>query len=157
MATTEVNMTNETKMTVTGNGYPVYSGYPPQQNYVTPGAPPSYQPVDTAQPTTVVVNHNVPHNQGIVRQAPSQQPIRDYTVFAVIVTILFCVPLGIVGIVKASEARNRRNIGDDEGAREAAQSAFRWSLSGLIIGSIFLVIVIVYYAVIQSQYIDFSY
>ncbi|XP_041479354.1 uncharacterized protein LOC121427158 [Lytechinus variegatus] len=147
MATTEENI-NETKMPITGNGYPVYSSNPPQTNYVTTGVPPSYQSVDTGN-TALLVDHNVPHNHGIVRQAPSQQPIRDYTAFAIIVTILFCVPFGIVGIVKASEARNKRNLGDDEGAREAAQSAFRWSLSGLIIGSIVLVIVIVYYAVLQ--------
>ncbi|XP_041482224.1 uncharacterized protein LOC121429291 [Lytechinus variegatus] len=149
MATTEVNI-NEIKLPVIGNGYPVDSGNPPQKNYVTTGVPPPYQSVadNTAQP----VDHTVPHNQGMVRQAPSQQPIPDYTAFAVMVTILFCVPLGMMGIVKATEARNKRNQGDDEGAREAAQNAFRWSLSGLIVGSIVLVIVIIFYVVLQSRY-----
>ncbi|XP_041474610.1 uncharacterized protein LOC121423321 [Lytechinus variegatus] len=143
MATKEENMKNDTKMPITGYGYTEYSGNPPQTNYVTTGAPPSHQSVDTNY-TALQVDHNVPHNHGIVRQAPSQQPIRDYTAFAVIVTTLCCVPFGIVGIIRASEARNKRSLGDDEGARKAAQSAYRWSLSGLIIGSMIL---IVFYAV----------
>ncbi|XP_063965716.1 uncharacterized protein LOC129275948 [Lytechinus pictus] len=145
MSTTEVNMTNDRKMPITGNGYPVSSGYPPRKNYVTTGVPPSNQSVDTDN-TAQLVDH------GMVRQAPSQQPIRDYTGFAVIVTMMFCLPLGIVGLVKASQARNKLRLGDNEGAREAAQSAFRWSLSGLIIGSIILVIVIVSYSVLVSKY-----
>lgn len=38
-------------------GNPVYPGYPPQQTYVTPEAPPTYkQSVDTAQPPVVVIH-----------------------------------------------------------------------------------------------------
>ncbi|XP_030842787.1 uncharacterized protein LOC115924536 [Strongylocentrotus purpuratus] len=141
MATTEVNITS-----VAGN--PVYPGYPPQQTYVTPEAPRTYtQAVHTAQPPAVVV-HTAPQTSGMIRQAPSQ-PVRDYTMFAVIVTLCFCLPFGIVGIVKASEAKTKQNSGDVEGARQAAKSAFTWSLAGLIFGVVATLVVIIYYAVIQ--------
>eukprot|EP00057_Strongylocentrotus_purpuratus_P015901 XP_011670375.1 PREDICTED: uncharacterized protein LOC105441185 [Strongylocentrotus purpuratus] len=126
-------------------GYPVYSGYPPQQTNVMPEAPPTYQQsVDTPQ---TIVPTAPPQTSGMIRQAPSQ-PVRDYTIFAVIVTLCFCLPFGLVGIVKACEARRQQNSGDVEGARQAAKSAYNWSLTGLIFGVVVMLAVVIYYAVV---------
>ncbi|XP_071500837.1 proline-rich transmembrane protein 1-like [Diadema antillarum] len=117
-------------------------------------APPAYQPSNYgATPTAPVrpviiteAGEAISNARVIVRQAPRPPP--DYTVFAVLVTVFFCLPFGIIGVIRASNARQRYMLGDFEGAERDAKSARSWSLiglmSGCVLASILLVVLLVY-------------
>ncbi|XP_072176559.1 uncharacterized protein [Diadema setosum] len=97
-------------------------------------------------------------------QAPGQQmithvttaviPPSDYFGLALFVTICCCLPLGIVGLVKSSEVKNRAAMGDAAGAQRASHEAHRYSMIGLGIGIgswvIGFILIIVYVVVIAS-------
>ena len=55
-------------------------------------------------------------------------------VLAIIVTICCCLPLGIVGIVKANQVNALYLSGNYNAAVAQANDAKKWSMIGLIIG-----------------------
>lgn len=55
-------------------------------------------------------------------------------VLAIITTICCCLPLGIVGIVKASQVNSLYMSGNYDAAVAAANDAKKWSMIGLIVG-----------------------
>jgi hypothetical protein len=71
---------------------------------------------------------------GDVLQPISPKQIDNHLALAIVVTVLFCLPLGIVGIVNAAQVNARAQAGDIAGAEESARKARRWSLWGLGIG-----------------------
>ncbi len=58
----------------------------------------------------------------------------SYLVWAILVTILCCLPLGVVSIVQAVTVNNRYDAGDYEGAKRASRSAKNWTIWSAIIG-----------------------
>lgn len=63
---------------------------------------------------------------------------------AIITTVLFCLPLGIVGIIKANKVNNLYNEGLYEAAQEAAKEAKKYSIIGIVISvAIILIYVII--------------
>lgn len=70
-------------------------------------------------------------------QQPYQQPILppdNYLAWAIIVTILCCVPFGIVAIVKAASVNGLWNSGNYEQAYRASASAKKWVIITAIVG-----------------------
>lgn len=65
--------------------------------------------------------------------APASE-IPTHLALSIIVTLLCCLPLGIVGIVYASKVSGLVAAGRYDEARAASDSAKRWSLWGLGIG-----------------------
>ena len=52
-----------------------------------------------------------------------------------------CLPVfGIIAVVYASQVNGKLQMGDQVGAQAAAESAKLWSIVGLVVGGIFLVI-----------------
>ncbi len=68
--------------------------------------------------------------------------VETYMVHAVLVTLLCCLPLGIVAILKASDVSKRQAAGDYVGARAASEEAKNWVLASVIFGLIAIVIII---------------
>ena len=54
-----------------------------------------------------------------------------YLALSIIVTVLCCLPFGIVGIVKSSSVSKEYALGNYIGAQEASKQAKTWSLIGL--------------------------
>lgn len=70
-------------------------------------------------------------------QQPYQQPILppdNYLAWAVVVTILCCVPFGIVAIIKAASVNGLWNTGNYDKAYEASASAKKWIIITVIVG-----------------------
>ena len=67
-----------------------------------------------------------------------------YMVFAIISTLLCCLPLGIVAIVYASKISSLQKAGDYAGAQEAAKKARLFTILGAVIG---LIVSIIYIAI----------
>ncbi|XP_071488083.1 uncharacterized protein [Diadema antillarum] len=143
---------------------PTYEGQQPPAGYEQP-APAAYPPQPPAgygQPQAFGMQPQPqPH---VYVQAPGQQmithvttaviPPSDYFGLALFVTICCCLPLGIVGLVKSSEVKNRAAMGDAAGAQRASHEAHRYSMIGLGIGIgswvIGIILIIVYVVVIAS-------
>ena len=67
---------------------------------------------------------------------------------AILVTVLCCLPLGIVAIIKSSEVNGKLAAGDVQGAQISAASSNSWSNMGIILG---LVFGILYFLLLMSD------
>lgn len=94
------------------------------------------------------MNNESPYNQQPYYQpnyAQGQQrpPKPDnYLVWAILSTLLCCLPLGIVSIVYSSKVDGLYNSGDYAGAQDAAHKAKNFAMWGAIIGASGLIIYI---------------
>lgn len=66
-------------------------------------------------------------------------------VLAILVTLCCCLPLGIVGIVKASQVNSLYMAGQYQAAVASAADAKKWSMIGLISGLVINVISFIFY------------
>lgn len=115
--------------------------YPPQ-----PQAPnSSYQQPAPAPFNNSPYSQNSPYNPQPYNQ-PQNQPYGmnskpdNYMVWAILSTVLCCVPLGIVSIVYAGKVNSLWNQGDYAQAKDAADKAKTWALiafGGGILSGIF--------------------
>ena len=61
---------------------------------------------------------------------------KNYLLESILTTICCCLPLGIVGIVFASQVNSKYTLGDYEGALQASNEAKKWMTWGIIAGVI---------------------
>jgi len=54
--------------------------------------------------------------------------VENYLVFAILVTILCCLPAGVVAIVYAAQVNSKLQIGDIVGAQQSSKNAKLWCL-----------------------------
>lgn len=80
-------------------------------------------------------------------QQTQQTPPPNYLVWAILTTILCCLPFGIVSIIYSAQVNSKWMVGDLDGARSASKNAKVWAwvsffvaLAGLIIYFILLAI-----------------
>ncbi len=67
----------------------------------------------------------------------------SYLALAIVVTILCCVPFGIVGIVYSSKVESCLGTGDLDGAWEYSRKARNWSVAGLVLSVLFWIVYVV--------------
>ena len=72
------------------------------------------------------------------------QPIPNYLVHAILVTLCCCLPFGIVSIIYATQVNSKRDMGDIAGAMEASNNAKKWAMIGAGVGVVWLIIVIAF-------------
>ncbi|WP_188194964.1 CD225/dispanin family protein [Nonomuraea sp. SYSU D8015] len=88
---------------------------------------------------------------GYGQQPPSgggyggQQPPDNQLVPAILTTLFCCLPFGIVAIVKSSQVNQKWQVGDYQGAMQAAEEAKTWWKRSLIFGAISIVLIILAY------------
>lgn len=77
------------------------------------------------------------------KQSRNYQPAKpnNNMALAIITTVLFCLPLGIVGIVKANKVNTLYNGGQYEAAKEAK----KYSIIGIVI---FAAIILIYVIIV---------
>ena len=71
----------------------------------------------------------------------------NHLVWAILCTVLCCLPLGIVSIVKASSVNGLWASGDYAGAQQAADDAKKWAMWGAIAGVASVVVSILIYVI----------
>ncbi|WNM23180.1 CD225/dispanin family protein [Demequina capsici] len=75
------------------------------------------------------------------------QPPNNNLVWAILTTVLCCLPLGIVAIVKAAEVNSKWAAGDYAGAQASAEAAKKWSLwsagATLILGVLYILFFVI--------------
>ena len=82
--------------------------------------------------------------------AQGQRPMRpdNYLVWAILCTILCCLPLGIVSIIYSSKVDGLYNSGDYAGAEDASKKAKNYAMWGAIISVIGVVLYILFIVVL---------
>lgn len=104
---------------------------PYQQTYQQPVYPQHYQQQPCQMP--YVQNGNQPPYM-----APDQGKCpNNYLVWAILATILCCVPFGIVAIVYSSKVQNDWNMGQYDKARSDSNKAQIWIIASVVCGFIF--------------------
>ena len=82
--------------------------------------------------------NEMPNNEGAYQNTNNYQtpatPPKNYLVESILITVLCCLPLGIVGIINATKVESLFAAGDYESAQRAADEAKKWCKWGLIGG-----------------------
>lgn len=112
----------------------------------TPPQPPIYGtcPEPPCPPINAAYEQSTPQQQ---QYYSSEIPPKTWLAESILVTILCCLPFGIVGIIKASSVSNLWQSGRFEESRQASASAKKWTLIGffssLVIYFIYFVAMII--------------
>ena len=103
------------------------------------------EPVTTGQP---IQPQNVAYEQPVNTRPVSNQPTYEQTeeapepcpptnlVWAIISTLLCCLPTGIVAIIYSLKVTNKYREGDIEGAKRASEIGAWWCIASIILGII---------------------
>jgi hypothetical protein len=78
--------------------------------------------------------------QELSSSGPTQTPPPNYLAWAIVTTILCCLPFGIVSIVYAAQVNSKWQTGDYAGARIASKNAKTWAWVSFAAGIAFLLI-----------------
>ncbi len=79
---------------------------------------------------------------------PAGSPPDNNLVWAIICTVLCCLPLGIVAIIKSTKVKELWLQGDHAGAEKAAADAKKYSIWGMAAAGIIWVLYILFFVVI---------
>lgn len=93
-------------------------------------------------------NYNQNYNQNYGNPNPPQMPPKTWLVESILVTILCCLPFGIVGIVQASRVESAFYANRFEEAERASREAKRWTMLGFWIGLGVGLLYLIVYAVL---------
>ena len=67
-------------------------------------------------------------------RAVNSKPPSNHLAFAIVVTLLCCVPTGIVAIVYAARVDSLFHAGDPDAAKRASESARNWAIASVVLG-----------------------
>jgi hypothetical protein len=79
---------------------------------------------------------------------PYLQPINTYLWQSIVVTVLCCLPAGIVAIVNATRVSSLQQIGDIQGAQDASEKAKKWCIISVVASLVIGVLYIIFFVVI---------
>ena len=121
--------------------------FAPQQQYQQPQyQQPQYQQPQPQYQQPAYQQPQYGYQQPAYNNAPPRPD--NNMVWAILSTILCCLPLGIVAIIKASNVNSLYDRGDYAGAEEAAKSAKSWAMWGAISALIIWVLYILFIVVL---------
>lgn len=128
-------------------GYP-QPGYPQYPQAPMPGYPQAPMPGYPQAPQPVVEQpkreKRVKGNEPEPKRPDFMKPSSGL-VLAIITTIMCCLPMGLMGILRASKVDRLWAAGCYKEAERYASSAKRWTIAGMVIGFIFEAIYIGFY------------
>ncbi|MCB9183067.1 MAG: CD225/dispanin family protein [Flavobacteriales bacterium] len=78
---------------------------------------------------------------------------RTWLVESILVTLLCCVPFGIVGIIHAAKVNELWDRGDLEAAEAASRDAKRWTTIGFWCGLIPVALLLLFYGSVFAMFI----
>ena len=74
----------------------------------------------------------------------------NYLVWAILVTICCCLPLGIVSIINATKVSSAYAVGDYVGAEKASKDAKKWAIWGAVSGGVFVLLYLLFVVVVAA-------
>jgi hypothetical protein len=113
----------------------------------TPPAAPSFSP----PPAAPVPPQQTPYNMGNYASPDMRPPMpENYLVWAILTTILCCLPLGIVSIISATKVSTLYAQGDYEGANKASADAKKWAMWSAISAGILIFLYIIFIVILGA-------
>ena len=83
---------------------------------------------------------------------PQGQPPENHLVWAILTTVMCCLPLGIVSIIKSAKVKKLWALGDTEGAQKAADDAKKYAIWSAVSFPIILVVLfLIMKYILESQ------
>ena len=82
-----------------------------------------------------------------------QQPPDNYLVWAILCTVLCCLPFGIVSIIYSTKVSGLWAQGQYAEAQAASDSAKKWAIIGAIVGPILYILLTVIYFVFIAAFV----
>ena len=124
----------------------------PAQPQMQPGTPTQPQMQQQVQPQPMNINNFQQTQQPMNTQPPFQQPNNqqmppqpdNYLVWAILVTVLCCLPFGVASIIYSVKVGSLYAQGDYNGAVDASQKAKKFAMIGGIGGLVFIIIYIIF-------------
>ena len=105
-----------------------------------------YFPQTPTPPSQPSPYHSSQYQQPQPQPQPQRSPAPDSNmVWAILTTLLCCMPLGIIAIVKASQVESLWHQGFHKEAINAANSAKKWSITGALCGLFIIVAYFLFY------------
>lgn len=132
------------------------SQIPELQSLFGQSGPVQYSSNAQAQhPNSHTTHHNTTtYNNYSAPQTPPHYPLpKSWLVESILVTVLCCLPFGIIGIVNASKVESKYYAGDYLGAEKASKEAKKWSLIGVgtgLVGGILYFILIIIIGILEA-------
>ena len=77
----------------------------------------------------------------------------NWLVEAILVTLLCCLPFGVVGIIFAAQVNTKQQAGDMEGAEKSRREAAKWTKLGFWIGLGILVLYVLFWLVLGVSFL----
>jgi len=77
----------------------------------------------------------------------------NWLVEAILVTLLCCLPIGVVGIIFAAQVNTKQQAGDMEGAEKSRREAAKWTKLGFWIGLGVLVLYVIFWLVLGVSFL----
>lgn len=121
---------------------------PPQPGYGQPYGQPPQQP-GYGQPHGQPTPYGEPpggYGDPAFGQPPYGAPQggkpNNYLPWAIVSTILCCIPFGIVSIVYANQVNSKWNLGDQHGALAASEKAKKWAIASVVTGLVVIALVV---------------
>ncbi|RRD60280.1 CD225/dispanin family protein [Tannerella forsythia] len=72
----------------------------------------------------------------------------NYLVWAILSTVLCCMPLGIVSIINSTKVSSAYALGDYSGAEKASKDAKKWAMWAAISGGVFGLLYVIFFIII---------
>jgi hypothetical protein len=123
----------------------------PPGSYPPPPPPGNYPPPPPPPPG----NYPPPPPPGGFPPAggpvPGGAPPDNNLVWAILSTILCCLPLGIVSIIKSTQVSGLWNTGQYAAAQKSADDAKKFAIWGAIAGAVVAVLYIIFYLVVGAS------
>lgn len=82
-----------------------------------------------------------PMNSG-TNQPAGERP-QNYLVWAILSTVLCCLPTGIASIIFATQVNSKWDMGDFAGAQESSRKARLWAIIGAVLGLVGTIIYVI--------------
>ena len=124
----------------------------PVQPQMQPGTPIQPQMQQQVQPQPMNINNFQQTQQPMNTQPPFQQPNNqqmppqpdNYLVWAILVTVLCCLPFGVASIIYSVKVGSLYAQGDYNGAVDASQKAKKFAMIGGIGGLVFIIVYVIF-------------
>ena len=82
---------------------------------------------------------------------PAGSPPDNNLVWAILCTVLCCLPLGIVAIIKSTKVKELWMAGDHAGAEKAAADAKKYAIWGAAAGGIVIVLYVIFVVIVGAS------
>ena len=80
----------------------------------------------------------------------------NWHVEAILVTLLCCLPFGVVGIIFAAQVNTKQQTGDSVGAENARREAAKWTKIGFWVGLAWVILICIFYFFIGFAVLGFG-